>query len=184
MLDSAAAHGKTENAARDARPDPAIRAALSEQVTIAMQVHILYATESGTAEFLSEDLEKALAPKATCKVTSLEFFKASEFESDPLYIIVSATFGSGDVPMMAEEFLDTLASGDLSHVTFAVFGLGDTSFGETFNQGSEKLMHAMLERGAKQIGERGIFDASSFQMPEDIAVPWAEGILEQFAATA
>lgn len=150
-----------------------------------MKVHILYATESGTAEFLAEDLAKSLASKASCEVTNLEYFKAQQFEDAPLYMIVSATFGSGDVPMAAEDFLKSLSdTPDLSHVTFAVFGLGDTAFAETFNQGSEKLMQALLQCGAQQVGERGLFDASSFEMPEDVALPWAEGILDAYAAKA
>jgi MioC protein len=36
----------------------------------------------------------------------------------------------------------------------------------------------LCEFGAKQVGERGLFDASTGEMPEDLAIPWLRDILE------
>ncbi|MEM8776782.1 MAG: flavodoxin domain-containing protein [Pseudomonadota bacterium] len=146
-----------------------------------MKVEFLHGTETGTAEIVCEDLEEAVSDRVDSKVTSLEDMDVGSFDADTFYVVVCSTFGSGDLPSTAEPFFDALKASkpDLSHVRFAMFGLGDKTFGETFNQGSEKLLEAMVECNAKLVGERGLADAASADMPEEIAVPWLEGILEQ-----
>lgn len=150
-----------------------------------MRLEFLHGTETGTAEIVCEDLDAAVSGVETA-IHSLEDVDPSALEADPLYIIVCSTFGSGDLPTTAEPFVDKLnaTKPDLSHVRFAIFGLGDRTFGETFNQGSEKLMEALIACKAKMVGERGIADASSADMPEEVAVPWLEDILQKAAAQA
>ena len=150
-----------------------------------MQIELLFGTETGTAEFLCEDLAEALEDEATCSLSGMETVDPSTLSGEPFYILVSSTFGSGDVPGTAQTFYEALQKRpDLGHVRFAIFGLGDRTFGDTFNQGSEKIMTEMLACGAKMVGERGLFDASSAEMPEDIAIPWAREILVQLSAEA
>lgn len=150
-----------------------------------MRLEFLHGTETGTAEIVCEDMDAAVSGVETA-IQSLEDVDPSALEGDPLYVIVCSTFGSGDLPSTAEPFFDKLnaAKPDLSHVRFAMFGLGDRTFGETFNQGSEKLMEALIACKAQMVGERGIADASSADMPEEIAVPWLEEILQKAAAQA
>ena len=50
--------------------------------------------------------------------------------------------------------------------------------------GSEKLADVLRGAGATQIGERGLFDASTLDMPEDIAVPWLKDILTNMSVFA
>ena len=104
--------------------------------------------------------------------------------SDEFYVLVTSTFGSGDLPANAQVFYDKLsrAKPDLSAVKFASFGLGDRSFGDTYNGGSKQLMEKMLELGAQMVGERGMFDASGADMPEDVAVPWLRDVMSRAAA--
>ncbi|MEM7058045.1 MAG: flavodoxin domain-containing protein [Pseudomonadota bacterium] len=144
-----------------------------------MQIHFLHGTETGTAEFLCEDLQAAFGDAHDTQISSLEDVDVSALENGPLYVVVSATFGSGDVPGTGVDFYEALQKNkpDLSHIRFAVFGLGDTSFGDTYNQGSEKLMTEMLACKAEMVGERGLFDSSSPEMPEDIAIPWLTDLL-------
>lgn len=151
-----------------------------------MKLNFLHGTETGTTEFLCEDMETAVADRCTATVASMDDADPHALDADTVHVLVSATFGSGDVPGTAIGFYDTLQKDkpDLSHVRFAVFGLGDTTFRETYNQGSEKLMTAMLACGAKMIGERGLYDSSSADMPEDVGVPWIEGILETLSTEA
>lgn len=144
-----------------------------------MNVEFLFGTESGTAEILCDDLDAAISDRASTKIVSLEKTDATALTSDTLYVLVCSTFGTGDVPATAERFYINLLrkKPDLSHVRFAIFGLGDRTFGETFAQGSEKLMTAMAGCSATMIGERGIADASGSDLPEDVAVPWLEEII-------
>ena len=51
--------------------------------------------------------------------------------------------------------------------------------------GSEMCIRDRLKgAGAKQIGERGLFDASTLDMPEDIAIPWLKDILAEMSELA
>ncbi|MEM6941611.1 MAG: flavodoxin domain-containing protein [Pseudomonadota bacterium] len=144
-----------------------------------MRIVFLHGTETGTAEIVSEDLQASVSGAHETEIASLEDVTPDTLENGPLYVFVCSTFGSGDLPSTAEEFVSTLKQSkpDLSHVSFAVFGLGDRSFGDTFNQGSEQVMQAMTACKARMVGERGIADASADDLPEDVAVPWLEGIL-------
>ena len=151
-----------------------------------MGFHFLYGTESGTAELLAEDMEAAISGDHDTQVSNLEEVTPSDLNKNDIYIMVCSTYGTGDLPASATAFYASLQNDkpNLSGVTFAIFGLGDMTYSETFNQGSEKLMTELKALGANQIGDRGLFDASEPDMPEDVAVPWLHGIVAQLAKAA
>ncbi|MEM6972928.1 MAG: flavodoxin domain-containing protein [Pseudomonadota bacterium] len=139
-----------------------------------MKLHLVYGTETGTAEMLCDDMKIAIEDRVDCAVVDMDMIAPSSLDGDTFYVMVVSTTGSGDVPAGAEEFYETLTNEkpDLGHVRFAMFGLGDRTFGDTFAQGSEKVMNAMLACKAQMVGERAIFDAAGTAMPEEVAVPW------------
>lgn len=150
-----------------------------------MKLHFLYGTETGSAEFLCEDIIEALDDDSLeTEISVLADVDPSALEAGTFYMVVTSTFGNGDLPSNAQPFADALDANqpDLDHVRFAIFGLGDMVFSATFNQGSEQLMDKMRACGATMVGERGIHDASTGDMPEDIAGPWAQGILASLRA--
>lgn len=57
-------------------------------------------------------------------------------DKDDLLIVVSSTYGDGEMPHSAQPFFDRLeaVTPDFAGSRFATFGLGD-SFYETFNEG-------------------------------------------------
>ena len=105
---------------------------------------------------------------------------------DAFYVFISSTTGHGDMPDSTIDFVKSVndTSPDLSALNFAIFGLGDQGYADTFNMGSEKLANLLTGAGATQIGTRGLFDASTGDMPEDIAIPWLEDILANMPALA
>ncbi|MEM1234746.1 MAG: flavodoxin domain-containing protein [Pseudomonadota bacterium] len=143
-----------------------------------MDINFLYGTETGTAEMLAEDLAGSVDGHETT-VTDMDDADPTALDASKFHVLVCSTFGTGELPSTAEAFFDKLQSAkpDLSELKFAIFGLGDRTFSETFNHGSERLMNEMIACKAKLVGERGIYDASGGDMPEDIAVPWLEDIL-------
>ncbi len=149
-----------------------------------MKIHFIYGTESGNAQYLCDDFKDESPQTFECEISEMNSIDPTNLDRDTFYVIVSATFGSGDVPSTADEFYDDLLEKkpDLSHINFAVFGLGDESFGETFAQGSQKLMEAMLACNANMVGERGIYDASTSEPPEVTGLPWWKSILEKISA--
>lgn len=146
-----------------------------------MKLHFLFGTETGNAEMLCEDIEADLGAGYDVTISNMGDIDPKALAADTFYFIVTATYGNGDFPGAAVAFPDALEADkpDLSHVRFAIFGLGDMVFAETYNKGSERLMDMMIARGAKMVGTRGLHDASSLEMPEDLALPWARSILTQ-----
>ena len=144
-----------------------------------MQLHIFHGTETGTAEILAQDIKAELGATHTCIVKSLDEVGPSDLSTENLNVIVCSTYGSGDLPYSATAFYEGLQRDkpDLSGIEFAIFGLGDSTFHDTFAQGSEKLMGALIDCGAKMRGERATFDSYSSSLPEDICLPWLSAIL-------
>lgn len=151
-----------------------------------MKLHFLYGTETGSAEMLCEDIEEDLGGGFDCTITAMGEVDPQTLDADTVYLFVTSTYGNGDLPSMAMPFYEALdaAKPDLSHVRFGVFGLGDMVFSATYNQGSERLMEKLVERGAKMVGDRGLHDASTPDLPEDLAIPWAHDVVAQLNATA
>ncbi|MEM9330324.1 MAG: flavodoxin domain-containing protein [Pseudomonadota bacterium] len=151
-----------------------------------MKVGLLYGTETGNAEMLCDDIEEELGSGFECEINDLGDIEPEELNEDTFYIIVTSTYGNGDLPTTAAPFYDKLTEEkpDLSNVRFAIFGLGDMVFDETYNQGSERLRKLLVECGAKMIGERGLHDASSGEPPEDLALPWVQNIVAQLSVEA
>lgn len=144
-----------------------------------MNIQLLFGTESGNAEMLCDDLKDELDADHTVKINSFADVTYDALDPETFYIFVTSTHGSGELPAGAAEFADALEADapDLSHIRFAIFGLGDTVFEETFNHGSERLMNVMLACKAQMQGERGLHDASGGDMPEDVALPWLAGVV-------
>lgn len=149
-----------------------------------MKVGIYYGSETGNSEMLCEDIEAELGEGFDCDIKSLADVDPAEMEKGTFYIIVTSTYGNGDLPSTALPFEEALKTKnpDLNGVRFAIFGLGDMVFAETFNHGSMKLSEMLKTQGAVQVGERGLHDASGFDMPEDVALPWVQGIMGLMAA--
>ena len=146
-----------------------------------MKIGLYYGSETGNAEMLCEDMEAELGADYACHTAPLSEVDPTRLDAETFYIFVTSTYGNGDLPTLALPFEAALHAGtpDLSGVRFAIFGLGDMVFAETFNHGSKKLAEMLAAHGATQVGERGIHDASSFEMPEDIALPWVSEIMPQ-----
>ncbi|MEM6371694.1 MAG: flavodoxin domain-containing protein [Pseudomonadota bacterium] len=149
-----------------------------------MKIGLYYGSETGNSEMLCEDMEAELGADYDCHISSLADVDPCALSRDTFYIFVTSTYGNGDLPSTALPFEEAIKgqSPDLSGVRFAMFGLGDQVFSETFNHGSLKLSQMLLDCKAEMIGERGLHDASGFDMPEDVALPWVTGIMAQVQA--
>ena len=144
-----------------------------------MNITLLYGTETGNAEMLAEDIAASLEAEHEVDCRNLSDFGAIEFDPERLYVIVCSTYGEGDLPASARPFAEALqsASPSLDGIHFAIFGLGDSEYDDTFNHGSNRLAELLSAHGAMQLGERLTHDASSGDMAEDIALPWAGEII-------
>lgn len=145
-----------------------------------MNLSLLVGTMTGTAQLVAQELELAW-DDGDMKVETLlmEKLDASVFAREGVFLIVTSTYGQGDVPDNAKALYEELKSKrpDLSRVRYGVFGLGDRTYAETFNFGGKRFDDLLTELGAQRIGERVQHDASSGVLPEERAVEWGEGWL-------
>lgn len=144
-----------------------------------MKITILYGTETGNAEMLAEDIQSEIEADHEVDISNLEDFAPGDFDAECFYLLVCSTYGDGDLPASAQPFADAMEADkpDLSAIHFAIFGLGDSEYDETFNHGPKKLAELMIAHGAQQVGERVAHDASGSDMAEDLAFPWAEAVI-------
>ncbi|MGH6762529.1 MAG: flavodoxin domain-containing protein [Phyllobacterium sp.] len=144
-----------------------------------MKILVLHGTETGNAEMLAEDIQTALEDDHDVSCNSLADVDPANLDADAFHVIVCSTYGEGELPASARPFVEKLDEGaaDLSHVRFAIFGLGDSEYTETFTHGSLKLAERLASRGAVQIGPRLTHNASGGDLPEELAVPWIGEIL-------
>ena len=135
---------------------------------------------TGTAQLVAQELE-LVWDDGEMQVETLPMDKldCSVFAREGIFLIVTSTYGQGDVPDNAKNFYEDLKARrpDLSRVRYGVFGLGDRTYAETFNFGGKRFDDVLQELGAQRIGERVQHDASSGVLPEEMAVKWGEGWL-------
>lgn len=143
-----------------------------------MQIAVLYGTETGNAEMLAEDIAAHLSDH-DASVTNLSDFDPADFDRGTVYIVVCSTYGDGELPASAQPFAERMAvqAPDLTGIRFAVFGMGDSEYPETFNFGGKRIEALLTDAGAERLGQRVTHDASGSDMADDLALPWVDDIL-------
>jgi MioC protein len=149
-----------------------------------MKLTLLVGTMTGTAQLVAQELELVWdnpGDDGHVQVETLlmDELDSSVFERDGVFLVVTSTYGQGDVPDNAKRFYEDLKSRrpDLTRVRYGVFGLGDRTYAETFNFGGKRFDDLLGELGAQRIGERVQHDASSGVLPEETAEEWGQGWL-------
>src|SRR6185369_15977164 len=108
---------------------------------MSMKLTLLVGTMTGTAQLVAQELELAWGDDDLQVETILmEKADATVFQREGLFLIVTSTYGQGDVPDNAKNLYDELKGKrpDLSRVRYGVFGLGDRTYAETFNFGGKR----------------------------------------------
>jgi MioC protein len=149
-----------------------------------LQIGIFVATMTGLADICGEEIEAALAGAGLpCERKLMDGLGAGAFSSFDLILIVSSTYGHGEIPdngMALHESLEAGAS--LDGKTFAVFGLGDRTYADTFCAAGESWDRLLAACGARRLIELERHDASSGTLAEDVAGEWAAGWAGKLAA--
>jgi MioC protein len=139
-------------------------------------VGIFIATMTGMAELCAEEVEAALA-KAGFRVTRrlMDDLAADALDGIDIIVIVSSTYGHGDIPDNGQAFYSALASaGSLAGKSFAVFGLGDRTYADTFCRAGESWDALLAGKGAARLAPLERHDASAGTLAEDEAGAWSE----------
>lgn len=143
-----------------------------------MELTILVGTQTGIAQLVAQEIELRLDGNGVRIHTRLmDELDAAVFNGGGLFLVVSSTYGQGDVPDNAQALYDSLRTvrPNLSAVRYGVIALGDRTYAETFCFGGKKFDRLLSELGAQRIGEVLLHDASGGTLAEDDASEWIEG---------
>ncbi len=142
---------------------------------------IFVATMTSLAEICAEEIESALAKAGIESETHLmDGLSADAFAPYATFIIVSSTYGHGDIPDNGQALFEALEAGvDLSGKRYAVFGLGDMTYADTFCAASDKWDAVLSACGAMRMIDVQHHDASAGTLAEDVAADWAADQLVQ-----
>jgi MioC protein len=144
---------------------------------------ILYGTESGNAEMAAEDLVEFIKDQGgEAVVKSMEGFKPGEFSSVDTAIIITSTYGEGNLPETTQPFYDCLseAQPDLSGLRFAAFGLGDSTY-EHFANAIDIVSTLLVDLGAVQVGDTGRHDAAKARDLSSSVKAWAGTVISHLS---
>ncbi|MGJ7037491.1 sulfite reductase (NADPH) flavoprotein alpha-component [Shinella sp. BE166] len=149
----------------------------------AASLHILYGTQTGNAERVAMDAAAiarslGLAPE----VAGLDDIGMAELAAMQRLIVVTSTYGEGEMPDNAQLFWEALsaaAAPRLEGLRFGVLALGDTGY-DGFCQAGKLIDMRLEQLGATRILARRDCDIDY----EDPAAAWVGEALPLAAATA
>ena len=136
----------------------------------------LVGTMTGNAEFAAEEMIQVLKDELghEAELRLMDDLKPDVFQPGAVYIISTSTYGEGEVPENAKAFHAALCDErpDLKGIRYAVCGLGDSTYTDTFNFGGKRFDDILTELGATRLGERGKHDIRSEVQPWDYGREW------------
>lgn len=141
------------------------------------RIGIFVATMTGLAEICAEEVSSALEsagfPSQTWLMDGLGVTALDDVDT---IIILSSTYGHGDVPDNGQAFFEAIEAHDsLAGKGFAVFALGDRTYADTFCQAGDKWDALLADKGASRLVPLERHDASAGTLAEDEASAWAAG---------
>ncbi len=138
---------------------------------------VLFGSQSGNAEGYSKKLcKEANARGFQARVAGLESIQPEELQTENNVLLITSTWGEGDMPDNAISFWDKLnqngSSPKLDGLKFSVLALGDMNYGDTFCLAGRKLDQRFEELGAQRIHPRVDCDVDY----DELAKTWSDGV--------
>lgn len=135
---------------------------------------IAFGSQSGNAESLAKRLAREATGRGfAARAAGLDSLQPAELVKDENVLIITSTWGEGDMPDNAVSFWDSInqngSSPKLDGVKYSVLALGDKNYGDTFCLAGKKLDARLEELGAKRIVDRVDCDVDF----DDLAKKWS-----------
>ena len=128
---------------------------------VSRRVLVLSASQTGNARSVAESLHAKLqAAGVEAHLSSAGDFKSKTLPDEDIVLLVTSTQGEGEPPEEAlplYKFIYGKKKPDLSKLTFAVLGLGDSSY-PNFCQAGKDFDAKFAELGAGRLNDLGICD--------------------------
>lgn len=126
---------------------------IPETQNFAVKPLIIYGTETGNSKKIASQLLAGFKKnKIQAKAVDVFQYDLTKLENENVVLFVMSTQGEGEFPQNAVAFYEKLKASEvnLNKVSFAVFGLGDSSYPLFCNAGV-LLDEVLVEKGAKQL---------------------------------
>ena len=120
---------------------------------IAVKPLIIYGTETGNSKKIASQLLASFKKnKIQAKAVDVFQYDNAKLEKETLLLFIMSTQGEGEFPQNAVAFYDYLKKTDvnLKNASYAVFGLGDSSY-PLFCHAGVLLDEVLAEKGAKRL---------------------------------
>lgn len=151
------------------------------EVTKALQVTVLSASQTGNAKSVANKLTETLNTAGITAVHhSLSNYKAKNISDEDIVILVTSTQGDGEPPeegVVLYKFLNGKKAPKLDRLQFAVLGLGDSSY-PNFCQAGKDFDSQLAKLGASRLLERTDADLE-FQATADSWIEHISAILKE-----
>lgn len=138
-------------------------------------LHILYASQTGTAEELAFDIEKLTKDKGVpSQVSELDDISMDKLKEINKLMIVTSTTGDGEVPDNGLSFwenLSQLSELNISNLKYGVLALGDSSHYDFCNAGK------IIDEKLKDLGANRILERQECDFDTEGSMEWSEKFL-------
>ncbi len=138
-------------------------------------LHIVYATQTGTAEELAFDIDKVSKEKGfSSQVFELDDISMDKLQEIRKLMIVTSTTGDGEVPdngLTFWENLSKLNELNLSNLKYGVLALGDSSHYDFCNAGK------IIDEKLKELGANRIIERQECDFDTEGSIEWSEKFL-------
>ncbi|MBN8419639.1 MAG: flavodoxin domain-containing protein [Verrucomicrobia bacterium] len=149
---------------------------------------VAFGSQSGNAESLAKRLAREASGRGfAARAAGLDSLQPADLIKEQNVLLITSTWGEGDMPDNAVSFWDSLnqngSSPKLDGVQYSILALGDKNYGDTFCLAGRKLDVRLAELGAKRIVDRVDCDVEF----DELAKKWsthAFTILSGDSATA
>jgi len=144
------------------------------------KIGIFVGSVYGNAQHVAEEVNTMLSAQGLAS----EVFTdptLDDFKQASSMLFISSTTGQGDIPPNLEFFVQDLRDQSplMEQKLFAVAGLGDSSYGETYCGAGRQIFELLTELQGKPITELLEIDACETLEPEVDVVAWAEKLLPE-----
>ncbi len=135
---------------------------------------IAFGSQSGNAESLAKRLAREASGRGfAARAAGLDSLQPADLIQDKNVLLITSTWGEGEMPDNAISFWDSLnqngSSPKLDGVQYSVLALGDMNYGDTFCLAGKNLDKRLAELGANRIVDRVDCDVEF----EELAKKWS-----------
>ncbi|ALJ19599.1 diflavin oxidoreductase [Microbacterium sp. No. 7] len=155
----------------------------SATATHTLTVDVLFGSQTGTSEFLAEDLAAAIRERGMgATLRALDDITPDDLPGMPYVLVVTSTYGEGEMPDNAELFWEAFAADTaprLDEVRFGVLALGDSGY-DDFCQAGRLIDLRFEQLGATRMLPRVDCDVDH----ESASGAWIGDVVALLAAEA